>query len=157
MRRTSCTGVCMWECWCRALVCAYYYYYYGLVGGGRWGSLWAREEIHSSHTNFFPSRTSKGTKGHDPGTRLEAWRELYHTHTHSARRERCEMSERSCSYTIVHHPSQDTKTGLSSLAGRPPNLCSLFCTPITAAPLSPMIAACQWYWQWSHPRNKIAN
>jgi hypothetical protein len=71
-------------------------------------------------TNFFPSRTSKGTKGHDPGTRLEAWRELYHTHT--AQREREMRDERALMLTqlcCVHHPS-DTKTGLSSLAAAKP-------------------------------------
>lgn len=111
----TCTGVCGSAAWSGALVCAYYYYYYGLVGGGQVGKFMG-ERGDSFLTNFFPSRTSKGTKGHDPGTRLEAWRELYHTHrAHEEREMRDERALMLTQLCCVHHPSADTKTGLSSL------------------------------------------
>jgi hypothetical protein len=112
-------------------------------------------------TNFFPSRTSKGTKGHDPGTRLEAWRELYHTHT--AQRERCEMSERASAHahTIVLCASS-LRHQNRSLISRPPNLsCALALLHADHSRRS--THSCQWSPPANDtdndliPQNKIAN
>ena len=141
-------NVCMWECCARSIessrVCILLLLW---LSRRRQVGKFMGERGDSFLTNFFPSRTSKGTKGHDPGTRLEAWRELYHTHTHTAQRERerCEMSERSCSHNCAVCIIPQTPKPVSHLS-RPPNLScalALLHADHRAAARSRLTLACQ--------------